>query len=117
MVEKNDAVVVGISAGSEETEPQPRVGHLVYHDGQRDFRLTKFGTISRNGAKTTHLAQFENERFRVSCLTGDLVYSEKRQAWYLRGRVFPREVRKDQRNSKLDPLEVEDHFMNWERTS
>ena len=107
---EGDARIVGISAGSATTEG-PKVGELVFHDGHRDFRFMKFGTISRNGARTTHLAQFENEGQRVSCLLRDLVYSEMRGAWYLPGRVFPRAVRKDQRASKFDPLEIEARFM------
>lgn len=101
--------MTGISAGLATAEPL--VGELVYHDGHRDFLITKRGTISRDGAKPTHLVQFENELQRVSCLLRDLVYSEMRGVWYLPGRVFPRAVRNDQRASELDPLEIEARFM------
>ena len=103
--------IVGISAGSATIEP--RVGDFVYHDGHQDFLLVRFGSISRDGAPVTKLAQFENDDQRVSCLFRDLVYSEKRDAWYLPGRVFPRQSRNDQRDSGCDPLEVEKEFMEY----
>lgn len=95
------------------------VGDLVYHDGERDFFIIKIGKVWRreSGEYVGKLVQFENVEKKVTCHLDDLVYSEARKAWYLPGRVFPKKVRKDQIESRQDPLEVERLFMNTKEQS
>ena len=95
---------------------ETRVGDLVYHDGERNFFIIKISKAWRreSGEYMGKLVQFENVGARVTCHEADLVYSERRKAWYLPGRVFPIETRKDQRDSGYDPLEIEKSFMSAE---
>ena len=72
----------------------PKIGDRVFHDGCDDFVVV--------GIKLVHdvsFSKFENDSFRVTCLSEELAHSVKHDAWYLPGRVYSRE----QRQKQFDP--------------
>ena len=91
------------------------VGDLVFHDGERDYYV--IGTGRRGWEENAPtLVQFENVTKKVTCLLDDLVYSEQREAWYLPGRLLPKEIRKNQRDRGYDPLEIEKELMGTQES-
>lgn len=78
------------------------LGDKVFHDGHEDLVIVGIGP---------DITVFENECFRVECGTRELVWGDLKGAWYLPGRLYPREQRQVMRDAGIKVLEYEKKIM------